>query len=384
MIGSQLLEGTLVRVSYCNEETGYVVAQLEVAGPRDRVTVVGNLWGVTPGETVRLTGGWVRHARYGEQFKVESHESVLPASVAAIERYLASGLIKGIGPTYARRLVEAFGPDTLRVIEEEPERLRTVDGIGEGRLHRIRAAWDEQRHIRGLILFLQEYHISPTFAVRLFKAYGPNAPLRIREDPYRLARDIAGIGFKTADRIGTSLGVAKDSPKRLAAGLLYLLQETTEAGHVYYPASLLRQDAMKLLDLERESLVEEALVELQGEKAVICERLDGDAAVYLTPLYWSEEEVSRRLTLLTKGPRLGPLIDIPRAIEWAEGRSKIQFTSEQREALRKALEAKVLIITGGPGTGKTTLLRALIEILERKGVRLLLAAPTGRAAKRMV
>ena len=384
MIGSEFLEGTLIRVNYYNEETGYVVAQLQVTGPRDRVTVVGNLWGTTPGETLRLRGEWVRHARYGEQFKVESHESILPASVAAVERYLASGLIKGIGPTYARRLVEAFGPETLRVIEEEPERLRTVDGIGAARLGRIRAAWDEQRHIRSLILFLQEYQISPTFALRIFKAYGPAAPMRIREDPYRLARDIAGIGFKTADRIGASLGVAKDSPKRIAAGLLYLMYEAAEAGHVYYPASLLCGEAMKLLELEREGLVEVALVELEREKAVIFEGRDGDAAVYLTSLYQAEEGVSRRLALLSKTPRLGPPIDIARAIEWAEGRSELQFTSEQREALHKALEAKVLIITGGPGTGKTTLLRALIEILERKRVRLLLAAPTGRAAKRMV
>ena len=383
MIEPTLLEGTLVGVTYSNADTGYVVARLEVGEHRKPVTVVGNLWGANPGETVRLKGVWVRHTRYGDQFKVYEYESLLPASTAAIERYLASGLIKGIGPAYARRLVEAFGAQTLRVIEEDSERLLTVDGIGEGRLGRIRAAWTEQRRLRGLMLFLQEHQISPTFALRIFKAYGPQAPQRIREDPYRLAREIVGIGFKTADRIGASLGFAKDSPKRLAAGLLYLLHETTEAGHVYYPASRLCQEAAKLLEVETEVLLQEALSDLYAENAAVCESLDGDTAVYLTPLRQAEEGVSRRLALLAEAPHEGLSIDGPPAVQWAEARGKIRFTSEQRAALCKALESKILVLTGGPGTGKTTLLRSLIDILERKGVRLLLTAPTGRAAKRM-
>jgi exodeoxyribonuclease V alpha subunit len=381
--GSRQLEGTVVRVNYRDEATGYVVARLEVPGHRAPVTVVGNLWGATPGEMVRLRGQWVRHIRYGEQFKVEAYESLLPASVAAIERYLASGLIKGVGPAYAKRLVEAFGPETLRVIEEEPERLLSVDGIGEGRLARIRAAWAEHRDARGLALFLHEHQISPTFAVRIAKVYGPGAAALIREDPYRLARDITGIGFKTADRIAASLGMAKDSPRRCAAGLLHLLHEAAEAGHVYYPASRLYTQVVNLLGIEGEALPRQALAELQQEQTVVCERLTGDTAVYLTPLYHAEEGVGLRIASLARAPRLGPSIDVPRAIEWGEARGDVRFTSEQREALRKALEAKVLVITGGPGTGKTTLLRALIEILERKEVRLFLAAPTGRAAKRM-
>ncbi|MFQ5960328.1 MAG: ATP-dependent RecD-like DNA helicase [Candidatus Methylomirabilales bacterium] len=382
MIGPQPLEGTVIRVNYSDEETGYVVARLEVPDHRNPVTVVGNLWGATPGETIRVRGQWIRHARYGQQCQGEAYESSLPASVAAIERYLASGVIRGIGPTYARRLVDAFGSETLRVIEEEPERLLTVDGIGGARLARIRAAWTEQREVRGLMLFLQEHQISPTFAQRIFKAYGPSAPLRIQEDPYRLARDIAGIGFKTADRIGASLGMAKDSPKRIAAGLLYLLQEAAEAGHVYFPSSRLSQEAVELLGIP-DGGFQQTLAELHKEEAVVCEPLSGETAVYLPPLYHAEEGVSRGLALLAKAPRLGPAIDVPRALQWAEARGDVQFTAEQREALRKALESKFLIITGGPGTGKTTLLRALIEILERKGVRLKLAAPTGRAAKRM-
>ncbi|MGH7422530.1 MAG: SF1B family DNA helicase RecD2, partial [Candidatus Methylomirabilales bacterium] len=379
----RLLEGTLVRVNYSNAETGYVVARLEVPGHHGPVTVVGNLWGVTPGEPIRLKGHWVRHARYGEQFKVEAYESILPTSVDAIERYLASGLIRGIGPAFARRLVEAFGPETLRVIDEEPERLLTVDGIGEGRLNRIRVAWTEQQNLRGLILFLQEHQISPTFALRISKAYGLEAPDVIRKDPYRLARDVAGIGFKTADRIGASVGVARDSPQRCAAGLLYLMHEAAEAGHVYYPASRLCQEGLTLLGVRGEELLRETLARLHEEKAVVCEPLNGDNAVYLAPLYQAEEGVSLRLALLAKAPRLGPRIDLGRAIEWAEIRVGLRFTVGQQEALHKALEAKVLIITGGPGTGKTTLLKALIEILEGKRVRFSLAAPTGRAAKRM-
>lgn len=383
MSGFRALEGTLVRVNYSDEETGYVVARLDVPEHRAPITVVGNLWGATPGETIRLRGQWIRHARYGEQFKVESYESVLPASVAAIERYLASGLIRGIGPAYARRLVDAFGSETLRVIEEEPERLLNVAGIGEARLARIRGAWTEQREIRGLMLFLQEHQISPTFAQRIFKAFGPSAPLQIRDDPYSLAREIVGIGFKTADRIGASVGIAKDSRARVAAGLLYLLQEAAEAGHVYYPASRLAVEARELLGITDVTHVEATLATLHQEGRVVCEPVPGDSAVYLPALFQAEAGVSHRLALLAKGHRLGPAIDIPRAIEWAEGRGDIRVTAEQREALRKALAAKILIITGGPGTGKTTLLKALIEILERKGVRLLLAAPTGRAAKRM-
>jgi exodeoxyribonuclease V alpha subunit len=377
------LEGTLTRVNYANAETGYVVARLEIPGRPAPVTVVGNMWGVSAGEILRLQGAWVRHARYGEQFRVDAYESVLPASAAAIERYLASGLIKGIGLTYARRLVEAFGPDTLRVIDQEPARLLTVDGIGEARLARIRSAWSEQRHIRGLILFLHEYRISPTYAMRIFKAYGPDAPRIIREDPYRLAREIAGIGFKTADRIGASLGVAPDSLQRCAAGLLYVLHEAAEAGNMYAPASRLCAEAARLLGINNEDRLREALTSLQEESALICEPLEKDTAVYLAALYHAEEGVGRQLTRLAKAPRLQSQIDLVRAVQWAEAGCGLQFSAEQREALEKALEAKVLVITGGPGTGKTTLLRALIEILEQKGVRLVLAAPTGRAAKRM-
>ena len=385
MTGAHLLEGTLLGVTYLNEETGYVVARLEVSGlasPRG-VTVVGNLLGVNPGEAVRLRGEWVRHIRYGEQFKVEGYESILPASVTGIERYLASGLIKGIGPVYAKRLVEAFGQETLRIIEEEPERLLTVEGIGPVRLHRIRTTWMEQRELRGLILFLQEYQVSPTFAHKIFKAYGPQAAHTIREDPYRLARDITGIGFQTADRIAASLGIAKDSSKRVAAGLLYLLHQATEDGHVYYPASQLTEEACRLLQIEDEGIVQQALLGLIQEEEVVAEPQERDRAIYLTPLQQAEEEVSRRLALLVKAPYLTPSINIPRAIQWVEEKQALRLAAEQREALAKALSTKVLIITGGPGTGKTTLLECLIRILERKGVRALLAAPTGRAAKRM-
>ena len=335
MIEARLLEGTLVGVTYSNADTGYVVARLEVGDRTKPVTVVGNLWGANLGETVRLKGTWVRHARYGDQFKVTEYESLLPASTAAIERYLASGLIKGIGPVYAKRLVEAFGAETLRVIEAEPERLLAVGGIGETRLRRIRAAWDEQRQLRGLVLFLQEHQLSPTFALRIYKAYGPQAPQRIREDPYRLAREIVGIGFKTADRIGASLGFAKDAPKRLAAGLLYLLHEATEAGHVYYPASRLFQEAGELLEVDREVLLQQALSDLHKENVAVCETLDGDTAVYLAPLRQAEEGVSRRLVSLASAPRVGLSIDPPLAVEWAEARGEIRFTSEQREALKE-------------------------------------------------
>lgn len=385
MSGAHLLEGVLLGVTYLNEETGYVVARLEVPGPAGPkgVTVVGNLLGITPGESVRLKGEWVRHARYGEQFRVEGYESILPATVTGIERYLASGLIKGIGPGYAKRLVEAFGQETLRIIEEDPGRLLTVEGIGPVRLRRIRDAWTEQRELRGVILFLQEHQVSTTFALKIFKTYGPQALLLIREDPYRLARDITGIGFKTADRIAASLGIARDSRERATASLLHLLRQAADDGHACYPASQLMQECCRLLEMEAEGVVEQALGELIQGGEVVAEPWEGEKALYLAPLHQAEEGVSRRLALLMKAPSLQPSIDIPRALRWVEEQRGLRLASEQREALARALSTKVLVLTGGPGTGKTTLLQCLIEILERKGVRVLLAAPTGRAAKRM-
>ena len=377
------LQGTVERITYVNEETQYVVARLDVPGSRDLATIVGNLPSLTPGETLRLQGTWTHHKKYGDQFHVDQYETVAPATLVGVQRYLGSGLIKGIGPVFAKRLVDAFGLDTLRVIEEEPDRLRTVEGIGPLRVQRITTAWAEQKEIREVMLFLQGHGVSSTYAVKIFKAYGQAAIATVRANPYRLAQDIYGIGFKTADGIARNLGVPPDSPLRAQAGIIHVLQALSDEGHVYAPEADLLREAETTLEIPR-PLLADAMADLAREDLVVAEELPGGGrAIYLTPLHVAEEQVARRLADLLRAPRLPGRVDVEKALVWVEGVTGLQLAPQQREAIRMALTHKALVITGGPGTGKTTILRCIIQILEKKGVRIHLASPTGRAAKRM-
>jgi exodeoxyribonuclease V alpha subunit len=377
------LQGTVERITYVNEETQYVVARLDVPGRRNLATIVGNLPSLTPGETLRLQGTWTHHKKYGDQFQVERYESVAPATLTGIQRYLGSGLIKGIGPVFARRLVDAFGVETLRVIEEEPARLRTVEGIGPLRVQRITTAWEEQKDIREVMLFLQGHGVSSAYAVKIFKAYGQAAIATVKANPYRLAQDIYGIGFKTADRIARNLGIPSDSPLRAQAGILHVLHELADEGHVFAPEADLLRQAEATLEIPR-GLLEGAITDLAREEQVVAEEVPGKGrGIYLKPLHVAEEQVARRLHDLLRAPRLPIRIDVERALEWVEGVTRLHLAPQQREAIRMALCQKALVITGGPGTGKTTILRCIIQILEKKGVRIHLASPTGRAAKRM-
>ncbi|MBI2000594.1 MAG: ATP-dependent RecD-like DNA helicase, partial [candidate division NC10 bacterium] len=377
------LQGTVERITYVNEETQYVVARLDVPGRPDLATIVGNLPSLTPGETLRLHGTWIHHKKYGDQFQVERYETVAPATLVGIQRYLGSGLIKGIGPIFAKRLVDAFGLDTLRVIEEEPDRLRTVEGIGRVRLQRITAAWAEQKDIREVMLFLQGHGVSSAYAVKIFKAYGQAAIATVQANPYRLARDIYGIGFKTADRIAQNLGVPRDSPLRAQAGIVHVLHALSDEGHVYVPEEELLRDAETELEIPRD-LLAPAITELAREEQVVAEALPGGGrGIYVKALHVAEEQVARRLADLLRAPRLPVRIDVEKALAWVEGVTRLRLAPQQREAIRMALAHKTLVVTGGPGTGKTTILRCIIQILERKGVRIHLASPTGRAAKRM-
>lgn len=385
------LQGTLERITYVNEENHYVVARLQVSGRRDLATIVGNLPTVTPGETLKLTGEWIQHNRYGEQFKVEAFETISPATLTGIEKYLGSGLIKGIGPIFAKRLVEVFGIDTLRIIEEEPSRLLTVDGIGEVRLHRIRTAWEEQKEIREVMVFLQGHGVSSAYAAKIFKAYGKSSIAVVQENPYRLAKDIYGIGFKTADRIAQAIGIEPHSPLRVEAGVIHVLNELAGEGHVYYPLDGLTKASAGILEVDEE-LVTQAVERLRHEERVVClpvRRTQTDepetqgVAAYLASLYAAEEGVARRLQALAEGGELPADIDIDRAILWAEQANRLHLAEQQKEAIRAALIRKLLVITGGPGTGKTTILRCILQILEKKHRRMLLCSPTGRAAKRM-
>ena len=376
----EVLKGSIERIVYVNEENGYTIARFSSPDfPFELITVVGNLASAYPGEHMILKGWWVNNPKYGRQFKVVEYETVMPATVVGIKKYLGSGLIKGIGPIMAARIVERFGLQTLDVIENEPEKLLEVPGIGPKRLKRIVKAWEEQREIKNIMLFLQSHNVSTTFAVKIYKAYGDEAIKIVREDPYRLARDIYGIGFKTADKIAQSVGVAKDSISRVMAGVSYVLSERADDGHVYLPMDELIRWSVEALEVE-EGRVREAVKALAEREEVFVE----GEAVYLAPFYRAEAGAARRLAALLRHPGFslsGSAIEL--AIRRVEGRMGVKFAPEQREAIRRAVSEKVLILTGGPGTGKTTATVGMIELFEEAGLKVALAAPTGRAAKRL-
>jgi exodeoxyribonuclease V alpha subunit len=372
------IEGVVERIVYESADTGFVVARLSREGQVDLTTFVGPGLAVSPGETVRLAGHWVDDAKFGRQLKVDGFETIRPSTAAAIEKYLGSGLIEGVGKVYAKRLVDAFGVDTLRVIDEEPQRLRGVDGIGRKRADQVRTAWEAQKAIQAIMLFLQGHGIPTTQAVRIYKQYGDKAVAVLRDNPYRLARDIAGIGFKSADRIAEQLGIARDSDRRAAAGVLHMLQEASGGGHVLLPKDELVERSAELLGVNKDRVLD-AIDPLEKARDIVCEGDD----VYLPLLYESETATAELLKRLMGIPLTAVPIKVEKAIEWIEQRQSFPLSVEQREAVRQGVTAKVLVITGGPGTGKTTVLNGLLDVLEAKGVDAALAAPTGRAAKRM-
>ncbi len=386
------LQGHIERVSFVNEENGYTVARVKVPGRREPVTVVGNMMNPTPGEKVRMKGEWTNHPRFGEQFRFAFCESAVPATVYGIEKYLGSGLIKGIGPVMARRMVEKFGEATLEIIEGESERLLEVEGIGEKRIAMIRKAWEEQREIRAIMLFLQSHGVSAAYAARIFRQYGNAAVAVVQENPYRLATDIFGIGFLTADRIAEKMGFARDSRLRAEAGILYVLHELADEGHVCYPAGPLIEKCREILEIDRE-IITAALEAAAGERQVVIEEGSAfpgappevfmDRVVYLAKYHLSETQAAARLKTLLGTPSALRPIEEEKALAWVQEKLSLQLAENQVEAIRAAVSHKVLVITGGPGTGKTTIINAIIRILSASGAKILLAAPTGRAAKRM-
>ncbi len=400
------LEGVVERITYHSGETGYTVLRLRPAGKRsgflpqaseeNLLTVVGNLPEVNPGESLRLEGSWMAHPQYGRQFKAEKCEQILPASVEGITRYLGSGLIKGIGPKTAARIVKKFGADTLRVIDEEPQRLREVLGMGAKKAALVEAAWQEQKAIKNVMIFLQSHEISTSLAVKIYKQYGDLSEQIVTTDPYRLARDIYGIGFKTADKIARQLGLPPDAPTRVEAGVAHALSELSEDGHVYSPLDKITTTAAELLAVPPDQ-VTAAIERLLAENRIKRETLqipepnsrDGSAvreeqAVYLAPFYYGEIGVTNRLTNIMQSPAsyLADLreVDLNALMAWG---GQTELSEEQRLAIRRALENKVSVITGGPGTGKSTSLKTLIHILEATRHTYALASPTGRAAKRL-
>ena len=377
------LQGTVTRITYQDPEGRYTVARLEVNRSQE-VTVVGEIYPVSEGEEIKVNGQWRVHPRYGTQFQAESWEKVEPATLDGIERYLGSGLIKGIGPVYAHRLVSAFGLDTLRVLSEEPERVLEVQGIGKGRAETILRAWEQQKGMRDVMVFLQGHGVGSALALRIYRAFGAETVARVKENPYCLAREIHGIGFVLADRIARSMGISGDSPLRVEAGLLHVLGKFSDDGHCFVPLSLVISNTEALLGIEA-GAAEGAVKTLARQGEIVLEETaeEGAARVYPRELYHAECRVASAIRDLLSTPSRVKVKALESSNLDLFDSSTLMLEEEQREAITQALRHKVLVITGGPGTGKTTLLVSLLAILRRSEISFALAAPTGRAAKRM-
>ncbi|MBA2950377.1 SF1B family DNA helicase RecD2 [Streptomyces himalayensis] len=390
-----VLEGVLERITYANEENGYTVARVDTGrGGGELLTVVGSLLGAQVGESLRMEGRWGSHSQYGRQFTVENYTTVLPATVQGIRRYLGSGLVKGIGPVFADRITQHFGLDTLKIIEEEPKRLIEVPGLGPKRTKRIAEAWEEQKAIKEVMLFLQTVEVSTSIAVRIYKKYGDASISVVKNEPYRLAADVWGIGFLTADRIAQSVGIPHDSPERVKAGLQYALSQSADQGHCFLPEEQLIADAVKLLQVDT-GLVIDCLAELAAdEEGVVREQIpapDGGGetvtAVYLVPFHRAEVSLAAQLRRLlnTGEDRLPAFHDVAwdKALSWLGDRTGAELAPEQEAAVRLALTRNVAVLTGGPGCGKSFTVRSIVELARAKRAKVVLAAPTGRAAKRL-
>jgi exodeoxyribonuclease V alpha subunit len=433
------LRGVIERITYHNEENGYTVAKLTPEqrvshassgwGRAQEIAIVGNMAGVNVGESVELSGRWTVHAEYGKQFSVEKMRTVLPATVAGIEKYLGSGLIKGVGPATAKRIVKQFGVETLNIIEEAPGRLIEVPNVGRKRTRMITEAWEEQRAIKEVMLFLQSYGVTTSLATKIYKTYGDDATAIVRDNPYRLARDIFGIGFLTADKIARAMGLAEDAPQRVAAGVAYTLNQATDNGHVFLPTGELMAEAAELLgvtpeqttygilDLWQDDQVKVAegpgdteyrqpqpsaataeMPQLLAERGALYsattqadaeDLLAEERAVYLTPMFYSEQGVANRLQRLVREGQSRLTQFSSGRVYWdslfetLERSNGFALAPQQREAVETALTHRLTVLTGGPGTGKTTTVRTILQICQQFGRRALLAAPTGRAAKRL-
>ena len=379
---SEVLVGNVERVTFHSEESGFCVLRVKARGHRDLVTTIGHAAMISAGEWITATGEWTNDRNHGLQFKARFLKTSEPSSVEGIEKYLGSGMIRGIGPAYAKRLVQMFGKDVFDVIEANPERLREVTGIGPMRAAKITSAWADQKVIREIMVFLHSHTVGTARAVRIFKTYGVDAVQIMSDNPYRLARDIRGIGFRTVDTIAEKLGIEKTAMVRLCAGISYALTEAMGQGHCGLPVAELKDLAEKLLEVDRALITTALELELVGD-TVIADTVGERECIFLGGLYHAEKKIAERLKILLTGALPWAAIDPDKALPWIEKRTALTLAPSQQEAIALALRSKMTVITGGPGVGKTTIVNAILRILAAKGVQLLLCAPTGRAAKRM-
>ena len=380
------LLGYIERITFQNQENGYTIAQLKERNKQNLHCIVGTLPALQPGETVRCQGQWKSHLVYGNQFLVASYKTEAPADVIGIKKYLSSGLIKGIGPKYAARIVDKFKVETLEIIDKQPERLSEIEGLGKKRIESILSCWSAQKSIRNVMVFLQSHGVSPGFAQKIFKTYGDQSVLKLQENPFRLAKDIHGVGFKSADAIAQKLGIPKDSPGRIDAGIEQTLFDRCSDGHVCYPAEELIKMAEEILEVPKEA-IEQRLDALTKENRI--ERVEmfyeGKLVkfIWLRTLFLAEAGICRQIGRIRQSPCALRSIDTERALEWVQKKLSLELAHSQLKAVAQSLKEKVQIITGGPGTGKSTITKAILAITEQLTDKIILAAPTGRAAKRM-
>jgi exodeoxyribonuclease V alpha subunit len=379
---TEVLAGLVERVTFHNAENGFCVLRVKARGHRDLVTTIGHAAMISAGEWITASGTWLNDRNHGLQFKAHFLKTSAPSTVDGIEKYLGSGMIRGIGPVYAKRLVKMFGKEVFDIIEATPERLREVEGIGPKRADKITSGWADQKVIREIMVFLHEHGVGTARAVRIFKTYGTDAVQVMSENPYRLAKDIRGIGFRTADLIAEKLGIEKTAMIRVRAGISFALTEAMGNGHCGLPRADLIGLAEKLLEVPA-ALIESALQEELAEETVTADRVADADCIFLTGLYLAERGIAEHLQRVRSGPLPWPEVDADKALPWIEQKTDLTLAASQAEAIRLALKSKIMVITGGPGVGKTTIVNSILRILAAKHVKLLLCAPTGRAAKRM-
>lgn len=376
------LAGTIENIIFSSEDSGFTVARLKIPRERDTRLIVGSMPGVQPGETITCKGQWKRHPQYGSQFEVLSFEIRAPTDVAGIQKYLESGLIKGIGPVYAAKIVERFGVNTLEVIDRNPRDLLEVPGIGKKRVDIIEKHWEEQKSIRDVMIFLRSHEVKPSLAQKIYKAYGEQSIAKVKENPYDLARHLFGVGFKSADKIAQNLGIAKDSDVRIDAGIEHVLWELSSQGHVCYPKNQLLEAVEKIIEVES-AFIAKRIDALLEEKRIVEEAFAEGPMIWIKPLFLFEVGIVRELGRILGCPANVRTINAEKALEWVQKKHSLQFASAQKKAVVQSFAEKVHIITGGPGTGKSTITNAILAIAEKLTDQILLAAPTGRAAKRL-